>query len=96
MSVSDVIGNQTLEFLLTGGVPQLKSVLHTLVVDIFDEEINAYCFLHIMEGCTDLFGSKLDCIKRSMMADFPTEDGPSRTILYLISSNLVLSSYMTI
>lgn len=31
-------------------------------------------------------------MKRSMMADLPTELGPRKTILYLTSQSLVLSS----
>lgn len=89
MCIADVVGNQTLEFLLSGSVPQLQTIAGLVVVDIFDQKVNTDSFLDML-GDTFLLESKRYCTNRSIMADLPTELGPRKTILYLTSQSLVL------
>lgn len=91
MRISDVIGHQTFEFLLPCRVPELQLVGGALVGHVFNEKINADCLLHAV-GCTTLLASNCYWVNRSMIADLPTALLPRKTILYLTSHSLVLSS----
>ena len=48
--ISDIVGYETLELFLSSCVPELEAVECSFVVDIFDKEIDAYCFLYVDEG----------------------------------------------
>jgi hypothetical protein len=91
VGIADVVGDKTFELLLAGSVPKLQAVDSPIVVNVLDEKVNADSFLDARRG-TALLESKRSRMKRSMMADLPTADCPRKTILYLTSHNLVLSS----
>lgn len=93
VGIADVSWYEASKLFLSCGVPELETIDQSLIDNIFHNEVDAYCFLHYDVGTARL-GSKVCCANLSMMADFPTELGPRKTILYLTSHSLVLSSNM--
>lgn len=56
--IPDVVRNQTLEFFLAGGIPELETIECALVDDILHEKVDADGLLDV-ERCTFLLRSKL-------------------------------------